>query len=78
MRQFNTLSPDVSLPHVSYWAAAALHRAPAAVLDPATGAAAAPAHFPKAAQKVAQTMVLVAPSLVRFLPDWGCIRHRRR
>jgi len=48
---------------------AALHQVPAAVLDLATGAAAAPAHFPKAAQKVVQKVVLVAPSLVRFLQD---------
>jgi hypothetical protein len=33
---------------------AALHQVPAAVLDLATGAAAAPAHFPKTAQKVAK------------------------
>ena len=59
---------DDVLLDASCWAAVALHRVPAVVLGPATGAAAAPAHFPKTAQKVAQKVVLVARSLVRFPP----------
>jgi hypothetical protein len=59
MRRIDIVSPyDDVLLHASYWAAAALHRAPAAVLDPATRVAA-----------TAQKVVLVALGLVSFLQD---------